>query len=157
MPIASLDAVTIYGLSNTDPNYIRVTADMASATWNTDATHEILTVTGLVRVKIIAECTESLVGVGATISLGTETTADAWIADTTAADIDVGQLWYDAAAHVTNVNTATALVDKVVIGVDIGYEIDTAALTDGTMVFHVWWEPISAGSAVVAGAGGALA
>jgi len=157
MPITSLDAVIYRGMSNTDDNYIRITADMASATWNTDATHEILTVTGLVRVVILAECTESLVGAGATISLGTEAVADAWIADTTADDIDAGQLWYDAAAHVTNINTATAIVDKVVIGEDIGYEIDTAALTDGTMVFHCWWQPISAGSVVVAGAGGALA
>ena len=34
-------------------NYFTVTADMTSATWNTQASHEIATVTGLVHIIII--------------------------------------------------------------------------------------------------------
>src|SRR5690606_22675545 len=64
-------------------NYLAVTADLTSATWNTAATHEILTVTGAVRVRILPICTGSVTSSGAiTLTLGTETTPDAMIAST---------------------------------------------------------------------------
>jgi hypothetical protein len=41
-------------------------------------------------------------------------------------------------------------------GVDVGYEIGGENLTDGTLVFHCWWEPLSSDGLVIAGAGGNL-
>jgi len=39
---------------------------------------------------------------------------------------------------------------------DIGYEIKTAALTDGTMEFNCYWLPLESGALLQAGAGGTL-
>ena len=55
-----------------NPNYLAITADFTSATWNTVATHEILTVTGLVRLYVVAEVTGNGAGATATIELGNE-------------------------------------------------------------------------------------
>jgi len=158
MPITSLDEVTVLGLSNTDPNYIKITADMSSATWNADATHEILIVTGVVHVKIVCECVATLTDTAGngTISLGIDTDADLWIADTDSDTVLTATLWYND-TPATNNTTTTVVIDKIVSGADIGYEIDGEALTGGTMAFHCWWEPISTGSSVTAGAGGVLA
>lgn len=136
-------------------NALTITVDFASATWNTQATHEILTVTGLVRVRILPVCTENLAGATATLTLGVEGAANAFIASTTGTDIDAGELWIDATPTTTNEAYST-LIDRIVYGVDIGYEIGTAALTDGTIVFYVWWDALSSDGNVTAGAGGTL-
>lgn len=142
--------------------YLKVTADMSSATWNTAATHELFTVTGLVRMKILAECTETLVDAAdlAVIQLGTESATNAFIAATNAAGkggvtIEENELWVDNSPDAAYDTFANAVLDRVVNGEDVGYEITGAALTNGTMVFHCWWESISAGN-VEAGTGAAM-
>ena len=57
------------GLKYNTPNYLAVSITFAAATTGSVATHEILTVTGAVRVRILAECTVNVVGAG-TIELG---------------------------------------------------------------------------------------
>jgi len=146
------------------PNYFAVTADMSSATWNTQAKHEIATVTGMVHMVIIPECTETLVDAadGASIQLGHESLTTALIASTTAATagtvIEAGEIWVDATpADVMALRSAFEALDFIIAGgLDVGYEITGAALTEGTMVFHVFWEALNATGAVAAGAGGAL-
>ena len=146
-------------------NYFTVTADMSSATWNTAASHELATVTGLVHIVIIPECTATLTDAadGASIQLGVEGSTAALIASTGAAGaggntISTGELWLDATpADLTDNRTAQNALDfKVGNGHDVGYEITGAALTGGTIIFHIFWEPISATGAVVAGVGGSL-
>jgi hypothetical protein len=146
-------------------NYLSVLADMSSATWNTQATHEIFTVTGAVRMRILAECVGTLTDAAdtATISLGPEATGTAWIAATDAAGkngqtLTAGQLWYDTSPDALAATYSTAVLDYVIPnGLDVGYAIAGAALTGGSIRFHCWWEQLNANGAVVAGAGGVLA
>ena len=157
-------ALGIESLARDAPNYIAVTADLSSATWNTVASHEVLTVTGTVRVRVVIECTETLADAadGASIQMGVEGATTAWIGSTGAAGaggntIAAGEIWCDTSPADTNGNTGTLALDKIIGGgLDVGYEITGAALTNGTLVFHCWWVPISSDGAVIAGAGGSL-
>lgn len=147
------------------PSYFSVTADMTSATWNTIASHEIATVTGLVHMMIVVECTGTLTDAadGASIQFGQEGSTAALIASTGAAGaggntINAGEIWIDASPADTMVlRTNFQALDFIIgNGLDIGYEITGAALTGGTLVFHVYWEPISSTGNVTAGTGASL-
>lgn len=141
------------------PNYLSVTATMTSATWNTETTHEVFTVTGLVRLRMWIECTTNVTssGGGATLTFGPETLGTGIIAATGEDDIDAGELWYDDSPTTAYDTYANAVFDYVVNGLDIGYDIDGEALTAGVLVFHCVWEPLNSTGNVTAGAGGALA
>lgn len=144
-------------LDRNSDNYIAVTADFTSATWNTVATHEILTITGTVRLRIVAEATGNGAGATATAELGIEGVTNAFIGTTTITDFVTGELWYDTSPTTFTDTLALAVLDRIVsAGKDVGYEIKTAAATGGGIIFHVWWTPISSDGAVVAGAGGTL-
>ena len=136
-------------------NHVQVSVDLSNATWNTVASHEVFTITGLVRMKLWIECTENVAGAGA-IQFGVEGATNAFIASTTGTDLDANDLWYDATPTVVYDISQYVIMDYVVNGLDVGYEITGAALTDGTLVFHCVWEPLNSTGAVVAGAGGSL-
>lgn len=146
-------------------NYFTVTADFTSATWNTIASHEIATVTGLVHMIVIPQCTGTLTDAAdlASIQLGVEGNTNSLIAATGAAGlagttISANEIWVDTTpteTAVTSVQVA-ALDFMVGGGLDVGYEITTAALTGGTIIFHIWWEGIDSTGSVAAGAGGSL-
>jgi len=146
------------GLSYNQPNFLSVTADMTSATWNTQASHEILTVTGVVRVRIVPYCTGTLTDTGdaGTIQLGVDGDTDAFIAVTDSDDIVTNELWHDATPTTFTDATTDAVRDFIVSDKDIGYEIGGEALTGGSLVFLVWWDPLSSDGNCSAGAGGAL-
>jgi hypothetical protein len=148
------------GVSVLSANHIAVTADFTSATWNifTTPKHEVFTVTGIVRVWTWAECTGSVdsAGHGATIAYGHEAATSAFIAATDETTIDVGELWYATGPATKAIAFATAVFDWVLNGLDIGYEIGVEALTEGSIVFHCVWVPLSDGATVAAGAGGTL-
>jgi hypothetical protein len=137
--------------------YVSVTADMSSATWNTQAAHEIATVTGTVRLRIVPEVTVNLAGAAATVALGTETTSNAFIGATTATELDAGEIW-QAATPASNVKylAVSSIKDYIVNDDDVGYTIAGGATSAGTIVFHMWWDKVSSDGAVAAGAGGAL-
>lgn len=136
-------------------NYRKVTADFSSATWNTVAKHEILTVTGPNRVIIIPVCIVDLTSGGAaTIQLGHESTTDALIAATTATDIDQDEFWFTTTP--AKFAAKSAVLDCIVNGLDIGYEILVAALTGGQIDFHIWTVPLANGALVTSGTGSAL-
>jgi len=139
-------------------NYIALSVDLTSATWNTQAAHEILTVTGAIKLRVLVECTEALTGAGATIELGTANNTAEIIAQTTGTDIDATEIWKDATPDVeTVVGANTGIREAIVVGgTDVGYTVGTAALTDGTLIFHIWWTALDATGAAVVGAGGAL-
>lgn len=147
-------------LTGLPPNYIAVTADMTSSTWNTVAAHEIATITGAVRIVILPQCTETITSAGgnATLILGDETTTNSIISSSDAEALAVGEWWVDATMTRTLITkTLINAVDLVIgNGKDIGYTIGTEALTDGSIVFHMFWEPLDATGNVAAGAGGVL-
>ena len=132
------------------------TVDLSSATWNTAATHEVFTVDGLVRVRMWIECTETVVGAGS-IQFGHETASNGFIASTTGTDLATNDIWYDTSPATVLDTYTNAVMDYVINGNDIGYEITGAALTDGTLAFHCVWDALNATGSVVLGSGGVLA
>ncbi len=160
------------GPSAVHENYITVTADLTSATWNTAAAHEIAAVTGAVRMQILVEVTGTAVTTGntGTMALGyagnvssifSATGLDSGGTTFTAGDV-VTAVYGSAATTPVGGADATssltsALFDVVVVnGIDVGYTIATNAATSGTVIFHIWWVPLDATGAVTAGAGGAF-
>ena len=153
------DSVGAYNY-NAD-NYIAVTAPLTSATWNTVAAHEILTITGAVKLFIVAEITTAdVTGVGAiTFTLGSETTPASIIASTDGTLLDVGEIWdtgVDGTITAEGLPAAMGVEWIIANGDDVGYTIGTTAALTGIIVFHVWWTPLNGTGAVVAGAGGVL-
>jgi len=157
--LSIIDEIRKNALTYNNANYLTVTADLTSATWNTAATHELFTVTGLVRMRIVAEVTttgDDTSGNTANIQLGVENTTNAFIAATEVDDLAAGELWFDATpTEVTN-DTSSVVIDKVVNSEDVGYEITGEAATDGVIVFHCWWEALNATGNVAAGDGSAM-
>lgn len=147
-----------------NPNYLAVSTGTFDTTgvWSTAASHEIATVTGMVRMLIIPECTASVSSVSdtGTIALGDETTGNSLIAASTlgAGVMVTGELWVDATLTRTILTQTqlNAITFVVANGKDIGYTIATNAASGGSMKFHIWWVPLDATGAVVAGAGGTL-
>lgn len=138
------------------PNHIAVTVDLSSATWNTMATHEVFTVTGFVRMRLWVFCTESVLGLGGgRITIQDDNMAGWFGGAVDFSGILAGNMF--AANGIVNLsNSADGFVDKFNAGSDVGYDIAVDPATDGTLIFHCVWEPLSAGATVVAGAGGPL-
>jgi hypothetical protein len=164
-----LNSPSIYQLPGAEvfygtPNYLMVTADMTSATWNTVASHEVFTCTGAAKVYTWVICTDTLTDAAdaATIQYGNETATDAIIATTNAAGaggdtISTGEIWADATPTETYGDPDSLILQHMVIGgLDIGYEIAGEALTGGSLDFHCVWYPMDSTGNVVVGAGGAL-
>lgn len=144
-----------------NPHYLAVTAAFtgaAAATWATDATHEVFTVTGICRLRmwVAVEDDVDSAGHAATLTFGNAADPDAYITATDEEALDADELWYDDTPTTSEDTFANVVIDRVSNGVDIGYEIDVEACTTGSLIFHCVWEPLSAGASVVAGAGGAL-
>lgn len=138
--------------------HILVAADFTDVTWNTVATHEVFTVTGLCRLRIWINGTGNVGSAGgaATISFGHETNTAAYIAATDETELDDTDLWYDATPTTADEAFGTAVFDRVVDGLDVGFQIAVEALTGGSLAFHCAWDPLEAGATVAAGAGGVL-
>ncbi len=152
------------GVNALASNHVAVTANMASATWNTAASHEVFTVTGAVRMWLWVLCTDTLTDAAdaADIQLGVAGATNAFIAATAAAGkggsgLAAGEAWCDATPAETYGNASSLILDKIVSGgLDVGYEITGAALTGGSLEFHCVWVPLDGTGNVEAGAGGTL-
>lgn len=108
----------------------------------------LFTVTGTVMAVVFGHCTVDLVGATATIEVGVAGNTAALIAQSTATDIDAGEVWRDATPGL-GVET---LNDPVVIvgGADIIETIATANITAGAITYYCIWWPISDDGNVVA-------
>ena len=102
----------------------------------------IFTVTGTVRMKIYAICTTTLVGALATLEVGTALSTAGLIAQTTATDIDVNEIWHDATPD-TSIELDTVSVENIVSQSVIG-TVATANITAGVIKFMILWRPITA-------------
>jgi hypothetical protein len=140
------------GVRYNAPNYDSVSITFAALTTGSVATHEILTVTGLVRLRIAAVCIVNVAGSGS-IQLGVEGVTNALIAATTGTDLDAGEIWDDATPTTAYDTFTNVVFDSVINGLDVGYEITTDTLTGGNITFYYWWEPLNSTGAVVAADG----
>lgn len=158
------DRYNVGEISVNNPNHIVVTADMTSSTWNTVGSHEVFTVTGGVWVKTWVVCTSGLTSGGsATIHYGHESyttlfaNAIAYGGFATGEFIDTSNnasVAYLADGHWFGVSVGDRYAW--LYGQDVGYSVNVAALTGGTLEFHCIWQPLTVGATVVAGSGGSL-
>lgn len=107
----------------------------------------LFTVTGDVIVNVFAVCTENLAGATATIEIGISGNTAALIAQTTATEIDLGEVWVDNAPATVEALPGAKILTN---GTDIIETIATADITDGTVIFYCAWRPLSQDSNLVA-------
>ena len=122
------------------------------------ADHEIFTITGLVQVKLTAICTAELTNAAGDLQYGVAGATDTFITVMAEELLSVNELWYDATPDLLIATPANATFERVIpAGIDIGYEISTAAIADGTVRFICEWKPLSDdGNVVVADGTGTL-
>ena len=143
---------------------VEVSIDGAVAAWNTVASHEVFTVTGTVKYKVLYVVITDLTSSGsATLQFGREGATDSLSASQAFSGLDAGEVVIPGGTNAAisafathDANTTAGRGSDYVTALDLGYEIGTAALTGGTMKAYCWWTPITADGSVAAGAGGAL-
>jgi len=103
----------------------------------------VFSVTGTVRARIFAICETSLVGSSATLELGNSKSTAGIIAQTTASDITVNEIWYDASPD-AGVEADTAILEKILANdLDVIGTVGTANITAGKIKFICLWRPVS--------------
>lgn len=107
----------------------------------------LFTVTGDVIATIFAVCSENLAGATATIEAGISGNTAALLAQSTATDIDAGEVWIDTGPATIEAVPADKILTN---GTDIIQTIATADITDGTLTYYCLWVPLTSGSTVVA-------
>jgi hypothetical protein len=112
----------------------------------------LFTVTGAVIVRLVAICTVDLtIAAGATLEVGTAGTVDGLIAQTAGDAIDAGEIWFAAAPATVLDTLANGMLSYIIgDGADIIATVGTDAINTGTIVFTVFWTPLTANGAVVA-------
>ena len=112
----------------------------------------LFTVTGAVLVRLVCVCTESLIEAagGGTIEVGIASATTNLIAATTSADILIDEIWNDATPN-SDIEDISVMASRVIAGgADIFATVRVKAITDGTLVFALFWTPITPGATVVA-------
>lgn len=107
----------------------------------------LFTVTGEVLVTLFAVCSEDLAGATATIEAGVSGNTAALLAQTTATDIDNGEVWIDNAPATVEALPSPRILTN---GTDIIATVGTANITDGTLKFYALWRPLSDDANLVA-------
>jgi len=112
------------------------------------AAHTIYTVTGDVLVSVFGVCNTNLDSGGvATIEVGIAGNTAVLIAQTTATDIDDGEVWIDNAPATVEAVPASSVLND---GTDIIATVGTATITAGQIDFYCLWRPLESGASVVA-------
>ena len=128
-------------------------------TYEFDATHGeldnspyvIFDVTGRVLLHYMTcFCTEDLAGATATIEVGVTGATPGLIAQEVATDIDNGMWYHSGTARLGagsigygTANGVATNLGLIALSTDILLTIGTADVTNGTLVFDAWYEPIS--------------
>jgi len=161
-------AVTGFGLGKPDIDF---NVDFSNATWNTLGAHQILAVTGLVRIKLIIYFATAITSVSTytDIKLGIPSNDDELRTYINAESISAGEFWaYSGSGsgyktiysskdyNNTGTNQAILkepLMDFVCGGEDIEYSLTNVAPTAGTINVIAWYQALSSGATVVQGDG----
>ena len=113
--------------------------------------HALFTVTGAVRLRVIAHCTTSLtIQAGATLEVGYVGATTAFIALTAGDTIDVGEIWHDATSDA--IIEANSVYTTYYLGgsTDITFDVRTDTIDTGVIEFVCEYEPVTTGATVVA-------
>jgi len=153
---------TMNDLSHSDLQWdgwrqVEKTITFAGGTTNAIGDHDgtndpfdIFTLTGDVKVKLMAVCTTSLTGDSATLEVGVTGSTASLIALTTATDITAGDVWHDNAPDAP-IELSSVVKEYIIAnGNDIIGTVKTANITAGVIRFVVMWKPIDRTGLVVA-------
>jgi hypothetical protein len=101
---------------------------------------------GMVAVKVYARVVTALAGATATIQVGTTVNGATIIAQTTATNLAVNEVWNDASPDIS------AEVDSTlrVVSQNIIQTVGTANITSGVIEYVAIWKPITEGATLVA-------
>lgn len=102
----------------------------------------LFSVKGVVRMRILAKCTVSLVGSGATLEVGTALSTAGLIPQTSAEAIDANEIWHDATTPDSSIEATTVLVEKIV-SQNVIQTVGTANITAGAIAYTCLWYPLS--------------
>lgn len=140
---------------------LRNEIDFSLAQWNAVGTHEVFTVTGFVKIFLLARILQSLAGgAGATIQLREEG-GGVIIPATGFAVLTAPNVWWNNGGVGAVKNEFDGFVDssyfyRLSNGPDYGFNVAVNPLTAGRIEFYGIWTPLSADGLVVAASGGAL-
>lgn len=116
----------------------RITFD-GTAGGGAQGTVIVATLTGCVFIsKFISRCAVDLIGTSATVEVGVSGTTNGLIAQTTATNIDVGEIWTDSGPS----NFEAPISDKV-IDDNIIITVGTADVTAGVLDFFILYYPVT--------------
>jgi hypothetical protein len=108
----------------------------------------LFTVTGVVRMKLLAICRVNLASTTGTLEIGTAAVTTGLIPQTTATDIDAGEIWFDA-TPTTTIEPTSSLVDNIV-SANVIQTVATADITAGEIDYYALWYPLTEDGNVVA-------
>lgn len=107
----------------------------------------LFTVTGDVIARVFAVCSVDLAGANATLEVGITDNTAALIAQSTATDIDAGEVWVDTTPATIQAVPASQILTG---GTDIIQTVGTANITAGVLTYYCLWTPLSEDGNVVA-------
>jgi len=112
--------------------------------------YTLFTVTGMVLVRVFGEVTVDLTGDTATVSLGVTGNIAAFIAVTTATDLDNGDLFTATTPPVGTDLLADISGPHIVgAGASIVEAVESANVTAGNIKYYCLWRPLEAGASVI--------
>jgi len=138
--LQEIKAMTFAGGTTNDPGDYGGTGNPAT----------LFTVTGDVILRVIAICKTSLTGTSATLEIGLTGNTAILIAQSTATDIDVNEIWHDATPDATIELDSVSGASIVSNGQDVIQTAATANITAGAITYYCQWRPLSDGADVVA-------
>lgn len=146
---SALNALASAGAGEILGRNVESTVTFVTGTTGTVDTHALFTVTGTVAMTVIGVCSVNLASAGGgTIKVGTALDTDGLILDTTATDIDAGEIWHDTTPD--NSVESLDILAKKVVNQSVSYVITTGAISAGVIKFICLWVPISVNGNVVA-------
>lgn len=131
--------MTFAGATTNDPGDVDGTGNPAT----------LFTVNGPVLLEVIGYCTTDLAGASATLEVGFAGATAQLIAQTTATNIDAGEIWHDATPD-AKFEASTVAVQQLVNDLDVIQTVGTANITAGAITYVAYWYPLSPDASVVA-------
>ena len=137
-------------INNSFPKYKSVQKDIVfdGGTLNgigdisgTNNPYTLFDITGTVELSIFAVCKTNLAGAGGTVEVGITGAIAVLIAQTTATDIDVGEIWHDDSPDAKV--ELTSVIKRNIVTSDVILTAATADITAGKIQFICMWTPIS--------------
>jgi len=119
---------------------------------NTSGSYGVFNITGDVRMKVLAICTAGPAGGGGQgqLTLGFNGALTNLIGETTANNIDTGEVWMSASTGLALPARPTSVIfDRIVSGYTaLKLGVTSESTSTGKIMFYCWWEPLSDGAAV---------